>query len=181
MRRRSDTANLALCALLTALTVVGAFLKITVGHVPVTLQTLFVYLSGNLMTPGYAAATQLTYLLCGLVGLPVFSSGGGPGSVLLPTFGYLLAFPITSFTISKLLQKYNDTASLARLVLANAVGASIVFALGVVYLYINLNLISGIGISVKAALWSGVFIMLPGEIVKVVAAAVLADKLYRHL
>ena len=104
MTHRSKTTRLSICALLAALTVVGAYLRITIGQVPITLQTLFVYLSGNILTPGFAAAAQGSYLLCGLIGVPVFTTGGGPAAVLQPSFGYLISFPIASFIIAKIIK-----------------------------------------------------------------------------
>ncbi len=62
------------------------------GPVPVTMQNLFVVMSGMLLGPRAGATSQAVYLLMGLMGLPVFSGGGGPGYVMSPTFGYLLGF-----------------------------------------------------------------------------------------
>jgi biotin transport system substrate-specific component len=65
--------------------------------VPVTLQTLFVLLSGALLGPVLGAASQIAYLGLGAAGLPVFAAGGGLPYLLGPTGGYLLAFPATAF------------------------------------------------------------------------------------
>jgi hypothetical protein len=84
---------LALFALLTAL---GAYVAVPlpVGPVPLSLQTLFVLLCGLLLGPRLGAAAQAAYLTAGFVGLPVFAQGfGGPGVLLGPTGGYLIAFP----------------------------------------------------------------------------------------
>ena len=65
--------------------------------VPVTLQTLFVLLSGALLGPVLGAASQVAYLGLGAAGVPVFASGFGLPYLLGPTGGYLLAFPATAF------------------------------------------------------------------------------------
>jgi biotin transport system substrate-specific component len=65
--------------------------------VPVTLQTLFVLLSGALLGPALGAASQIAYLGLGAVGVPVFAGGFGLAYLLGPTGGYLLAFPATAF------------------------------------------------------------------------------------
>jgi len=185
MWQKNKTAQLSICGLLAALTATGAFLKINIGHVPITLQTLFVYLSGSLLSPGFAASAQVTYLVCGLIGIPVFASGGGPATILLPTFGYLLGFPLASMTIAKILHintRQVDKNKLTHpswkiVLLANATGAGIIFTLGVLYLYVNLNFITDNSISLKSALWTGGIIFIPGEIVKVIIAATIAKKL----
>ena len=188
MTHRGKTATLSLCALMAALTVVGAYIKITIGQVPITLQTLFVYLSGNILTPGFAAAAQGTYLICGLIGLPVFTMGGGPASVLQPTFGYLISFPIASMIISKIIgmqqaksnHKNVHTITVQRIILANAIGGALIFTIGVLYLYLNLNFITDNTISLKTALWIGFIVFIPGEIIKVILAAIMSNKLNKH-
>jgi biotin transport system substrate-specific component len=62
--------------------------------VPITLQTLFVVLSGVVLGPRLGALSAMTYLLVGAAGAPVFSNGGaGVPWLLGPTGGYLLAAP----------------------------------------------------------------------------------------
>ena len=64
MNQHDMTRNMVLAALFAALTAIGAFLQIPTGTVPITLQFLFTALAG------------------GLLGLPVFTQGGGIGYVL---------------------------------------------------------------------------------------------------
>ncbi len=68
-----------------------------------TLQTLFVILSGALLGPALGAASQLAYLGMGIAGLPVFFGGGlGPAQLIGPTGGYLVAFPLTAWAAGML-------------------------------------------------------------------------------
>lgn len=66
--------------------------------VPVTLQTFVVLLSGALLGPYKAAASQLTLIGMGLAGLPVFTSPL-PGHLVLlgPTGGYIMGFVLAAF------------------------------------------------------------------------------------
>jgi len=79
-----------------ALTAVGAFIRVPFLYVPLTLQTFFVLMAGNLLGSRFGAASQFVYLVIGLMGLPIFANGGGPGYILQPTFGYLLAYPLAA-------------------------------------------------------------------------------------
>ena len=45
--------------LMAALTAIGAFLRIPLPYVPITLQTSFVYLSGILLGPKYGMFSQV--------------------------------------------------------------------------------------------------------------------------
>ena len=100
---RIKTKDLTKTALLAALIAIGAFISIPIGPIPFTLQNFFVFMAGLLLLPEYAALSVLSYVLLGLVGLPIFSGfKGGINYIFSPTFGFLIAFIIGAFVISKL-------------------------------------------------------------------------------
>jgi biotin transport system substrate-specific component len=79
--------------------VVGGWISISLPGTPVpgTLQTLFVVMAGVLLGPADGALAALVYVALGAAGAPVFAQGtGGPGVLLGPTGGYLLAFPVAA-------------------------------------------------------------------------------------
>ena len=177
VRTRSRSYSLLGVALFAALTSVGGYLRIPVPPVPFTLQTLFVYLSADILGSRRGAQSQLIFLTLGLMGVPVFTSGGGPGYVLQPTFGYLLGFPVAAWIIGQVLDSHHQTTRWHVFFTANAVGFLIIFTAGVAYLYINMNFIVHKSISWTIAFWSGLVIFLPGEVLKMAIAAVLARKI----
>ncbi|MCL4426071.1 MAG: biotin transporter BioY [Firmicutes bacterium] len=97
------TYDVILAGLFAALTAVGARLSLVlpaVTGVPFSLQVLFVLLSGALLGPVAGAVSQLSYLLLGAMGLPVFARGtAGLGILLGPTGGYLLSYPLAAFLV----------------------------------------------------------------------------------
>ena len=88
----SDIRMLAVSALFTALIAVGAFIRIPVPLWPFTLQTLFTTLAGLLLGPRYGTLACVAYMVLGLIGLPIFTGGGGPQYVFQPTFGCIVGF-----------------------------------------------------------------------------------------
>ena len=84
--------KMVLTALFVALTAVGAFIRIPTAWVSFTLQILFVFLAGILLGPGWGALSQLIYVLLGLIGVPIFTGGGGLSYVFQPSFGFLLGY-----------------------------------------------------------------------------------------
>ena len=88
------TKNLMYCSLFTALIAVGAFIKIPIPVVPFTLQFLFTTLAGLLLGSKMGAVSVIAYMVLGLVGLPIFSEGGGIWYVFKPSFGYIMQYPI---------------------------------------------------------------------------------------
>ena len=76
-RARSTVLPLVLTALFAALTAIGAFLRIPAGEISFTLQVFFTSMAGILLGPWWGAASQVVYVLLGLIGLPIFTEGGG--------------------------------------------------------------------------------------------------------
>ena len=72
--------NLVLTALFAALTAIGAFIRIPFAFSSITLQFFFTAMAGVLLGARCGAASQAVYVLLGLVGLPIFTGGGGFGS-----------------------------------------------------------------------------------------------------
>jgi biotin transport system substrate-specific component len=181
---RARVRWLLLAALMCAMTIVGAYIRIPLMNVPVTLQTFFVILSGMVLGPFYGALSQIAYVLLGLAGAPIFAKGGGLGYVLQPTFGYLLGYPLASGIVGRVVHGRNREGeiprrSTPRLFLAGALGMMGIFVPGVIVLYLNLNLLSASPISWPMALWSGFLIFIPGDIVKITGAIVLYRALQR--
>jgi biotin transport system substrate-specific component len=76
---------------------------VPLSPVPMTLQPLAVLVVGGLLGAGGGLAALVTYLVLGILGLPVFA-GGSSGIVHLigPTGGYLLAFPLAAGLVGAL-------------------------------------------------------------------------------
>ena len=75
-----------LCGLFIALITVGTFVRIPVGTDVYTLQFLFTLLAGLMLGARLGALAIGTYVLMGLVGIPVFASGGGALCPRRPVF-----------------------------------------------------------------------------------------------
>lgn len=161
-------AQSACFALLTAW---GARCSATLPYtpVPITLQTLFVLLSGMVLGARWGAAAQVQYLLTGFAGLPVFSAGGGFGYLFNPrgTGGYLLAFPLAAYAAGWLVEcRANRT--LKGYLLAGVAGSVVMHAVGATWLGLFLHL------SLSQAVAVGVAPFLLGDALKVVVAALCA-------
>lgn len=97
------TKNLVYAAVAAALTVVCAQLVVPLPFTPVpfSMAVFAVYLTGALLPMRCGFYAQLTYLLLGAAGLPVFGGfSGGIGVILGPTGGYLLAYPLMALLVA---------------------------------------------------------------------------------
>jgi biotin transport system substrate-specific component len=170
-----DTRQLARGALFVALIAVGAFIRIPIPVIPFTLQTLFVMLAGMLLGKNMGALSCLVYMLLGLFGVPVFTSGGGFGYVLQPTFGYLVGFVIGAY-VTGAVAHGGEKVTYRRLLVAAFAGLAVIYAVGVAYLYLISNLYLGKAVTVWYALLYGFLITLPGDVAKALVAGYLALK-----
>jgi len=164
--------NVARSALFAALT--GAFAYVSFPYplspAPVTLQVLGVFLAGLLLGPLWGGASMALYLLAGALGAPIFANGSaGVGVLLGPTGGYLLSYPVAAAVAGVIVHGRTDlgsvtNASLPRLIGAMAAATLVIYALGVPFLWYNLEM------SLETAVVSGAVVFLPAEAAKTLAA-----------
>ncbi len=172
------TRDLILVALFAALTAVGAFIRIPLGISTITLQFLFTALAGILLGARYGALSQAVYVALGLVGVPVFASGGGFQYVLHPTFGFLAGLIPAAWVIGKLAER---DRSPGRAALACFAGLGVLYLVGVPYMGVIVNAYMGKGLTPWQILKSGMIVYLPGDCLKIAVCALAAPRLARAL
>lgn len=172
----TKTRTMSLAALFAALTAIGAFLQIPVGITSITLQFLFTSLAGLLLGAKWGALSQLVYVILGLVGLPVFTQGGGPGYLLQPSMGFLLGLVPAAWIVGRLTEQKRTHG---RVILACLAGLAALYAVGVPYMYAVLHLYLGRDMTLWAVVWSGMLIYLPGDALKIAAVAAVSRPMLR--
>ncbi len=149
-------------------------IPLPVTPVPVTLQTLFVLMSGMVLGARWGAASQMQYLLMGFAGLPVFAAGGGFWYLFNPrgTGGYLLAYPLAAYLAGWLVER-SRKPSLTSYLLAGLAGTAVIHTVGATWLGLFLHL------SASQAVAMGVLPFIVGDLAKVATAALCASGLNR--
>lgn len=137
--------------------------------VPLTLQPFAVLVIGLLFSPRLAASTLFAYLAEGAAGLPVFAPGlafsAGFAHLFGPTGGYLLVYPAAAFLIAALWRRGSHTYWSA--FFSAAAGNLLILAGGALWLS------SLTHTALRGAFALAVFPFLPGDVLKVAAAAAL--------
>ena len=175
----NNTKKMVYTALFAALTAAGAFMRIPMGYSSVTLQYLFTAMAGLLLGRKWGALSQAVYVFLGLVGLPIFTMGGGFGYVFQPTFGFLLGLIPAAWVVGAIAaQRFGDQK---RMALAALAGLAVLYAVGLPYMAVILNVYMGKGMDFRAILWAGMRPYLPGDAVKIVVAAGVCPVLGRRL
>ncbi len=162
---KHQTKELNLAGLFAALTAVGAFIKIPFYPVPITMQTMVTLFAALALRPGWAGLSQILYLMIGLIGLPVFATGGGLGYVTSPTFGYLLSLPVVAYGVSFIYHHY-PIEKYWQLFLLTSIGSLFILLIGTIWLYLNFKFFMHSALSWPSALESGLLLFLPGTIIK---------------
>lgn len=170
---RRAAADVARCALFVALMVVSAFISIPVQPVPFTFQTVVAVLAGLLLGPKRGGAAVAIYVFMGLLGLPVFTKGGGFAYVYQLTFGYVVGFAAAAFAAG--LARGKGKLTLPRAVAGSLVGFFVNYAIGIPYFALIWKYYMHLG-GLWKALVSYNFLYMPKDIVLCVLAAVVAVK-----
>ena len=170
----NKTAEMTKMALMVAMNCVSAYIIIPLPFSlsPLALQTLIVNLTGYVLNTKQAFMTMLVYLLVGLAGVPVFTGGSaGPGKLFGPTGGYIIGFLFTAVFLAYFKgEKYNFKRYA---LLGCVIGIPLIYVFGVV----QLKLITGMGWD--KAIMTGALPFIPLDIVKCLAAAVIAGPINR--
>lgn len=179
------TRGLVTAALVAALIAAGAWIAIPVGPVPVTLQTFAVVLAALVLPPRQALAAVGVYVLLGVVGVPVFAGGRAGLSVLAgPTGGFIAGFAagawagaVVRTTVTARRVPARFAARRPSYVLGDALAAALVLACSYLLGWANLAFVHGMGPG--GALAAGVLPFLAADLVKSIAAVLVAGALRR--
>ena len=167
---KMTTKKLAYYAMFAALTVICAQIAIPLpGDVPLSLATFAVMLSGALLGTWGGAVSQLVYVLLGAVGVPVFASfSGGVGRIVGPT-GYILMALTIGLIMAKTKKKFYIY------LLAMAAGTIVCYTLGTAWYVFSTRT------ALLPALTACVFPFLPGDVVKIILASLVACQLQKWI
>lgn len=167
-RIESKTLNLAkdiaLIFSFAIITGITAKLKIEIGVVPITGQTLVVLLSGALLGSKRGALSQITYLLMGVAGFSWFARGGGIGYILSPTFGYIVGFVLAAFFVGWLCERGFDR-QIKTAILAMLFGDILLYIPGLLWL--------AKFVGFKKVLVVGLYPFIPGDLLKLLLAGLV--------
>lgn len=171
-----NTKRIALIGLMTAvLCVLGPVsFPLPISPVPISLGVLGVLLAVYLLGMKWGTVSCLIYLLIGLVGVPVFTGfSGGIGKVLGPTGGYLIGYIflslITGFFIGKWPTKW--PLHLVGMIL----GTTVMYLFGTLWLGYLMKC------TFLEALWMGVILYIPADLVKMAITLSLGGLVRRQL
>ena len=181
MKRKNFIVTLTLSALFCTLICVGSFIRIPMPNLmPITLQTFFVLLTGLVLPVKASALATISYMILGLIGLPIFSGGGGLSYVLMPNFGFIIGFIISSVIMSVVAEKLKKRI-FGQYFVISLLGVTVIYIIGILYFAFISNVYNNADYS---AIWfiQTIFLpFLPKEIICIVLSSVTAFKIKHYM
>lgn len=163
------------CAVFLALLCMSSNFKIPLPFVPISLQWFSILLCAYVLSPEEAIITVSLYVGIGLLGLPVFSGGGGIGYIFKPSFGYLLGFipaaGITSWAYRK------GKGNFLHAVFSGFCGFFVLYAIALLYLYLIFIFVLEMPLSVTTLFGSYFLTFVPSDSASIVLACWIVGRL----
>ncbi|RXJ01850.1 biotin transporter BioY [Anaerobacillus alkaliphilus] len=179
-KQRFRAIDITYVAMFAALMAIGANATsfITIGPVPLTLQTFFAILAGALLGSRLGSMSMIVYTLVGLVGAPVFAQMTGTAIITKSTFGFVLSFIIVAYVTGKIVEA-KGKPTLPTFFIACFVGLVLNYVIGTTYMFFALKYFLGMGELTYVEAWSWMVLFLYKDLAVTVLAAILCPKVYK--
>ena len=145
------------------------------GVVPFSILPLVVLMAGALLGSRLGAISVLTYLVIGLVGIPVFAAApfGGIAYLIKPTAGFLFGFVGGAYVVGKVTESIGKNTVFTYFT-ASCMGLVVIYLIGLPYLYIVLNYFVGKAVNVTGVLKMGLLPFIGFDLIKALIVSVVA-------
>ena len=176
MQRINKVKDLTVSAIFCVFIITGAFIRFDIGVIPFTMQFFFVNLAMLTLNRKNAVMSVFMYVILGLIGLPVFAQGGGPGYILNHNFGFITGFIFGNFVSASTLNKIK-TPSFINYILVSLLNIIIIYIAGIIYYLLISTVYTGNTVIIKTFLISFLAICLPGDIISLFLSSLIAGRL----
>lgn len=177
---RKRTNEMTRMALFFALLIVTAKLVISLPLLDyLSLQIITVFLIYPFLGKKDGSIIMISYLVLGVIGLPIFASGGGFAYVFKPTFGFLLAFatlPLIQALLTQLVRQ-QKWSPLTRMLIINYSSLFYIHLIGIGYKLVILRLATQNFAALSSILTVTTLIDLSCDILLVFVASVVTLKM----
>lgn len=171
---KTNVREMALIALMAAVTCILGPLSVPIGVVPISLTNFAIYLAIYVLGCRRGTISYIVYLLLGLVGLPVFSGfSSGVGKLFGPTGGYLIGFIFMALICGFAIDRFE--AKLIPSMIGMILGTIVCYLFGTGWLAYQA------GMTFYQALAAGVLPFIVGDLVKMVICAVVGPQIRLRL
>lgn len=173
MKSKASIYSAAKSAICISLLSATAYFVIPVPPSGISLMTVMVNLIGLVLTPTQAGLSLISYVLMGLIGLPIFSGGtSGPGKIFSPTGGYYFGFILAAVLISLLKGKEFSFFRYSAVTILVGIPAQHIFAIIMMCIY---------GTDLKTAFLTISLPFILGDVIKAVIGSYVGVKVNERI
>lgn len=160
--------------MLLAILIVCSQLTLPLPMVPLTMQTFAIGMIASLSSVSSSFWIVSTYILAGIVGLPVFAGfTGGLSIIISPLGGYIIGFLFYAVLTASILNKL--PSNFWSITIANCLGALVQLLVGTLWLMMISHL------TMKVAFMTGFTAFLIPGIIKIVLVSVITEKIQTYI
>lgn len=170
--------RIAFIGLYVALLTVSAKISIPFVPVPMTMQSAVVLFFACYLGMTDATVGIVLYIALGLIGVPVFASGGGFSYVTMPSFGFTLGFVVSTVLCGLIFKRGGGTKNL---VLTLLTGTIALYVIGITYFLLLKTFYMREATDIWNVLLKFWIVFIPSDILKAVICAILLKRIpYRE-
>ena len=173
--RKIKIKDLTLISMMLALLIICSKISFNIGPIPITLQTFAVFMISLILGVKKSIIVFLTYIIMGLIGIPVFSQGGGFDYIFNPSFGFIRGFLAASAIIGirkdLFYVKY----------ITSTIGLIIINLCGVIYMYIIINYYLDLDKSLSYVLSVGVLPFIFKDFISAILACIIYSRIQQAI
>lgn len=162
--------DMVLVAIFAAIITVCSYIQIPFGPIPFTMQNFAVFLAAGMLGLKRGTLTVITYILLGIIGLPVFRGLGGVGALMGPTGGFIIGFIFVAIIVGIAADKCKKNQDINRFIylfVSMFIANMVCMAMGCIwYMYIS-------KVSLGAAIAYCVLPFIVTDIVKMILATIV--------
>lgn len=162
--------------LITAMIAISAFIRIPNPYLPFTLQMLVIFIIPAVFGSRLSFYGVVVYIVLGLIGLPIFASGGGISYFLRPSFGFLIGYLFAVIPAGIVAKRIDNVYGY---ILSILISLSIIYLFGFLYFYFNINYIQDKAMDIDTALKVSLLPFMLPEIIKMIMAILLIPAIKR--
>ena len=171
--------DIVIVGILTSLMCIFSVVILPINTIPITLSVFSVFFISTISGLKKSLFTVIIYILCGCLGLPVFSGFQGGFSVLFgPTGGYITGYLFISIIVgscSDKAKKFTFQKRFNYLLISSFIALILCYMLGTIQFSLITNL------HIKEAVFLCVYPFILFDIIKIVMAIILAETTRKHL
>lgn len=172
--RTSKVYHLTIIGVMATVICILGPLSIPIGVVPISLTNLAIYFTLYTLGMKKGTLSYIIYMLIGFAGVPVFSGfTAGPAKLLGPTGGYLIGFIFMALIAGFFIDKFFKNWFIC--IIGMVLATSVCYIFGTAWLAYQANM------SASAALAAGVIPFIPGDLVKIIIAALIGPQIRSRL